>query len=255
MKKTATFISCLLVMALFTACDDHDNAPEPIKQLRAQSASYGDQSYRIFNYDDQNRVTSITSGIIDDGDSAEIIHSIIYDGNKIDRFEITNQSIIDYIYDGDRVTETREYLHGPLVATHFYTYNAAGRVTTWEIKRAHLEGDDPVPDGKYVYAYNNDGNLVTQQYYVFDGPDYRLLHTITFEDFDDKKNSDPLFLADLYNPQHIKFKNNPRTWHLVNATSGATAEEHFQFEYNEQGYVTRSIPDQGSGVTYRFTEF
>jgi len=254
MKQITRFFT-LMVVALAACNDDPDTAPEPARQLRVQSVSYGDNSYRIFNYDDQNRLASITSGIVYEGDSAEFIHKIVYDGDKIDRIEITDQAIIDYIYEGDRIKETHEILHGALIATHLYTYQDNGRVTTWEVKRAHQEDDEPVPDAKYVYTYNNDGNLITKQDYVFDGPGYRLLDTITYEDFDDKKNSDNLFLTDLYNPIYARFKNNPRTWRLVNATSGATAEEHFTFKYNAQGYVTRSIPDQGSGTTYRFTEF
>jgi hypothetical protein len=255
MKKTTGFTPLLLIVALLAACNDHDNTPEPVRQLRAQSLSYGDYSYRIYHYDDQNRLSSITGGIIDEGDSAEFTHHLTYDGDKIDKLEITDQAVVDYVYEGNRIKETREYLSGALIATHHYTYDPRGQVTTWEIERARLEGEDPVPDSKYVYTYNADGNLVTQKDYVFLEQDYRLLHTITYEDFDDKKSSDPLFLTDLYNFQHIKFKNNARTWRLVNAASGATAEEHFQFEYNEQGYVTRSIPDQGAGITYRFTEF
>ena len=252
MKKTPLFTPLLLPLLLLAACSD---APQPIRQLRAQSLSYGDLSYRIYHYDDKNRISSITTGLVNEGDSANFTNHIRYDGDKIDKFEITDQAIIDYIYDGDKIRETREYLSGVLIAIHHYTHDTHGRVITWEIERIRFEGEEPVPDNKYTYDYNADGNLITQQAYVFQESEYRLLHTITYEDFDDKKNSDILFLTDLYNFQHIKFKNNPRTWRLVNAGSGATAEEHFQFEYNEQGYVTRSIPAQGSGIIYRFSEF
>lgn len=253
MKKTTPLIYLIPVMVLM-ACEDHDLAPVPVTpKLRPHSISYGELSYRILNYDVQGRVANITAGLIADGDSIETQHQIVYNGDRIDKITVTDKWKLEYLYEDDRLSETHEYNDGVLTAAHVYLYDDAGRVRTWGVM--HPDGENMVPFTKTTYAYGADGNLVTLKHYYYQVSAFKLMATITYEDFDDKKESSVAFLTDLYNPQQAKFKNNPRVWRVVNA-SGATTEEHFSFEYNDLGYTTRSRPASGGqGIVYRFAEY
>jgi hypothetical protein len=131
-------------------------------------------------------------------------------------------------------------------------YDQNNRVVTWGV--LHPEGDQLVPFAKTGYTYHDHGNLATQKHYTYDETGYRLVNTVFFEDFDDKQSSSVLFMGDLYNIYDQKFKNNARVWRLVNE-NGSTAEQHFQFEYNAQGYVTKSTPSGAASTLYRYTEY
>jgi hypothetical protein len=250
MKKIKTLIPLLVIV--LGACEEHDNNPEPAKQLRPQSMSYGDFHYRILHYNAENQISSLTTGMLVDGDSSKNVHQFTYEGDRIVRMDVGNFTL-EYFYENGLISETREYDDNALIASHVYEYDQNDRVTTWAVLQP--DGDNLVPFTKTEYTYGEDDNLATQKLYIYEAPDYRLLNTIFFEDYDDKKSSSALFMGDIYNLYDQKFKNNARVWRLVNA-NGSTAEQHYEFEYNLLGYVTRSTPSGGGGSTiYRYTEY
>jgi hypothetical protein len=255
MKKTNTLIM-VLAAVLFASCEDHDTKPTPVtRQLRPERVTYGDFSYRVFSYNDRNQVATITAGFIAEGEAHETLHEIVYEGDRIDRI-VAGDWELDYLYEGDKVSETHEYRQGELKQINVYLYDLGGRVKTLGIYHDNGEGEF-VPLSKTRYAYNGEGNMVSMKQYYYSDSEQQYIHatTIEYEDFDDKKSSSALFLSNLQNVYDVKFRNNPRRWRLSN-TNGSSSEENFIFEYNEQGYVTCQRPvSGGAAVSYYFSSY
>jgi hypothetical protein len=253
MNKTKALTFFLLII-LFTACDD-EATPEPAtRQIRPYSMSYDQYAYRILGYNGNNQVTTITNGTIVNGDSSEIVYDVIYSGGRVDKIVGNNQEI-DYLYNGEQVSETNQYINGRLAYSNIYIYDTEGRVMSWTVFA--VNDNITVPLTRTSYAYRSDGNLETMNQYLFHSPTRRYISisTVELDDYDDKKNSYYIFFSDLSNVYHQKFKNNPRLWRISNNGSGTT-EERFVFEYNAEGYTTRESSALGdNNKIYRFEKY
>jgi hypothetical protein len=77
---------------------------------------------------------------------------------------------------------------------------------------------------------------------------------MTYENFDDKENSEHLFMNNLYHPFVRFFQNNPRTVRITNAND-SSSEQHYTFLYDTQGQVIKRIAEgAGTSIDYEFKE-
>lgn len=249
LKFTAAL--CALVSLLTSCSGDEKIIPSPA--FRAKSMSQGAHQYQALQYDDDGRIMQVISGTVDEeADSAEVVYQVIYDGTRITKIIAeSNAHEYRYRYDGDRITETREYLNDQPVWVNEFYYDANNRVDVWVVKQV-IEGE-PVPSLRKSFAYDDSGNTVSMELETYDAvtKGHAWVSTSTFLDFDDKKNSSSLFM-NLTHPYYNAFKNNARTYR-IEAANGSVGETHYAYEYNDSGYTTVQRDVTGAfEVKYQF---
>ena len=252
-RLTTLFLSA--IAAVLLGCDEQDVQPVPEKKIRAEKVQHGNYHYRMLTYNDQGKVTRITTGLIAEEDTAIVEYEVVYAGGQVNRIHIQNGWEIKYIYDGTFIVESQEYIAGVLQQINRYQYDAGNQLISWVALR-DPEGKGFEPIVKHEYAYNGQGNLVEDKIYFFDASTklYTLTSTMTYEDFDDKRSSGHLFWTNLYNLTHRPFQNNPRVWRVVNG-NGSVGEERVRYEYNDFGYATHQISETGGyPIEYIFSE-
>lgn len=255
MKKIPSLYFIALAM-VSVKCADPDAGPKPIglKILRAEKMSYGKNSYRVLTYDDDNRISKITSGLLDENDSLETVYTVHYADGRIQKIATTGAAeSIEFHYEGVKLIESLEYINNEVVRMNFFEYDNRDRVKTWIILQATTDGDF-TPLTKKTFAYDTQNNAVQMEYFDYspDVLDFVLVSTTHYKDFDNRKYSGAFFL-NFYHPYHTLFQNNPRTWRVENA-NGSVGETHFTYEYNSEGYVTRQLASAGDfNIVYYFS--
>ncbi|MBL0743157.1 hypothetical protein [Chryseolinea lacunae] len=255
MKKIPSLYFIALAM-VSVKCSDPDAGPKPIglKTLRAEKMSYGKHSYRVLTYDNDNRISQITSGLLDEGDSLETVYTVHYADGRIQKITTTGAAeSIEFHYEGGRLTESLEYVNNAVERMNFFAYDDHDRVKAWVILQATAD-DDFIPVSKKTFTYDAQNNAVQMQYsdYHADVLDFVIVSTTHYKDFDNRKYSGAFFL-NFYHPYHTLFQNNPRTWRVENS-NGSVGETHFTYEYNDQGYVTRQLASAGEfDIVYEFS--
>jgi len=180
-----------------------------------------------YQYDDQNRVTTITDG----SGNNKISFTITYDGQgrvaTAKKLNYSNALIIqyDFVYDGSNVSY---YLHGPTGAADTATFSFNGQQQVTEIRTKH--------SGRTTFTYDSRGNVGTTQLYTADD-----LNKIENEDaygYDSEKNPFSQVPAGNLFLEYIVLINNPST--LINniATKDADA---FSYTYNADHYPVSAV--------------
>lgn len=244
-------IGCLVLIG----CKDDDTVT-PSRKQRITAMSNGDIHYRILQYSDDGRVATVINGVIDESqDSVETVYHVAYDDDLIGQISSEDAShVYHYQYEDRRITESREYVDNALVILNEFYYDANGRVDLWVSRRG--AGEEVFPLDRKTFQYDVNGNVVATELEMFDPvtQGHVLISTVTFLNFDDKRNSSSLFM-NFNHPYHIPFKNNARIWRVKNDT-GAVGETHYEYEYNQDGYVTRQRDINGTTETrFHFTEY
>lgn len=227
-------ITASLCLILPGCDDDH---VEPNEEKKTITMSYGRYHYSVLHYDERDRIITMVHGLISETDPAESVYRIMYSGTKILRVvSISESRQFTYKYDGDRITESREYVEGKLATTHSFVYDDAGRVEVWLTKKT--EGSVTTPFQRRFFTYDAAGNAtsVELEYYDAGTRGYEYISTSRFLEFDDKKNTASLFL-NFENPMHRNFVNNPGVWRIENV-NGSVGETKYAYEYNADGYTT-----------------
>jgi hypothetical protein len=254
MKAHILTLLCLTCALLF-GCE-HDENVATVPKLRVESMSHGKFQYRVNQYDDLNRISAVILGTIGEtSDSSETLYNVTYQGDLVQRIaSIDGSHTFDYSYVEGKLTESREYIDHHLETLNQFFYDATGHVDLWVTKQA--SGQETVPRERKAYRYDAMGNAVSMELEIYDPvtKGHEFISTSKFLDFDDKKNSGSLFI-NLYNPYHIQFRNNARTWRVEN-TNGSVGETHFVYEYNTFGYATNQRDlDGGLEIKYQFSRY
>lgn len=224
----------LALCLILSAChDDESNAG-----LKTIHMSYGRYHYSVLYFDKRDQVVKVVQGLRNnETDSGESTYKVMYSGSRIMRIISTTESRqYTYKYDGDRITESREYVEGKLATTHSFVYDGEGRVEVWLTKKT--EGLVTIPFQRRFYTYDASGNATSIEWENYDPATrgYQHLSTARFLEFDDKKNTMSLFL-NFDNPTHVDFVNNPAVRRIENA-NGSVGETTYTYEYNADGYTT-----------------
>jgi hypothetical protein len=240
----------LLGVALF-ALSCESNGPAPVTRLRAERMSYGNHSYRVLEYDDQNKVTRVISGLIVDGEADESVYTISYVGTLIDKISLDTRWKMEYKYEAGRVFETHEIVHGELNSVNRFFYDTNGRVS--ESYLLMNDAGSLKEMLKNTYEYDDDGNVTRVREFLYNhntdvydnGP------VMEYEDFDDKPNAYGLFMSNFSNVYRSS-PNNARLWR-VRQMNGSIGEVRYNYDYNEEGYVVKQTPTSGGHtITYSF---
>lgn len=243
----------LLGVALF-AMSCESNGPSPVVRLRAERMSYGDHSYRVLEYDDDNKVVRVISGLIDEGQADESVYTISYIGSRVDKISLDTRWSMDYKYVDDRVFETHEMVNGTLNSVNRFIYDANGRMT--ESYLLMNDGGSLRESLKYAYEYDHRGNVTKTSEYLFDAAagSYKNGPVIEYENFDDNPNAYGVFMSNFSNVYRHS-PNNARTWR-VRQMNGTVGQVTYSYEYNEDGFVIKQTPLSGGHVvTYSFEEY
>ncbi len=243
----------LLGVALF-ALSCESNGPAPVVRLRAERMSYGDHSYRVLEYDDDNKVVRVISGLIVDGEADESVYTISYIGTHVDKIALDTRWKMEYKYDNNRVAETHEVVNGELNSVNRFFYDGNGRINESFL----LMNDEGslVPLVKYSYEYDDRGNVAQVRgfYYNQQTSSYEDGPIMEYENFDDGPGASGLFMSNFSNIYHYS-PNNARLWR-VRQINGSVGEVTYAYEYNEDGYVIKQTPSSGGHVvSYSFQEY
>jgi hypothetical protein len=243
----------LLGVALF-ALSCESNGPAPVVRLRAERMSYGDHSYRVLEYDDDNKVVRVISGLIVEGEADESVYTISYIGSRVYKISLENRWRMEYKYDNDRVFETHEIVNNNLNSVNRFFYDVDGR-----INESYLLMNDAgsVREAlKYLYEYDDRGNVTRIKEFVYNSVNgsYDNGPVMEFENFDDNPNAYGVFMTNFSNVYRHS-PNNARLWR-VRQMNGTVGEATFAYEYNEEGYVIKQTPlSAGHVITYSFEEY
>lgn len=260
MKPLSLFI-IVLSTTFFSSCEDQPLNPT-LPLLRAEKIIYHFEmgfNYQILQYDGFGKVNGLISGVTypDDG-TYENRHEFIYERNILMEIRSHDASIESYKYSygpNKQVSETSVFLNGKLKESYEFLYDKEGnliREITWN---GSPGGGHLRPGFQRKFKYDHRKNLVEIQQFRDDGEGFKLLTTITYSDYDDKINSEYMFMNNLYHP-FIRFcENNPRSVRLVHE-NGTSAEQKFLYDYNSQGHVTkRRIENDRISIDFEYTEF
>jgi hypothetical protein len=243
----------LLGVALF-AMSCESNGPAPVVRLRAERMSYGDHSYRVLEYDDQNKVTRVISGLIVEGEADESVYTISYVGTLVDKISLDTRWRMEYKYEEGRVHETHEVVHGTLNSVNRFFYDASGNVS--ESYLLMNDAGSLTEMLKYTYEYDGNGNATRIREFVFNHSTdvYDSGPVMEYEEFDSNPNGYAVFMSNFSNIYRTS-PNNASLWR-VRQTNGTVGEARYSYEYNEEGYVVKQTPTSGGHtITYSFQEY
>lgn len=256
--KFAPLLSALLLLIFFTGCDDNSQQPN-LPELQGEKITYhfqGGFSYRILQYDEKGKVNGLISGVTYPEGTFENTHHFIYEGNVLKEIRSQDATIWSFKFTYGKkgeLSETKVFLDDKLKEFYAFSYDIEGHLIS-EITWGSDENDKLLPISQRKYRYDNRHNVIESQQFIFEEDTPKLTSTILYKDFDDKVNSEYLFLNNLHHP-FVRFcKNNPRTIQLNNE-NGTSAEQKFVYEYNSQGHVTkRSIENDPATIDFVYKE-
>jgi hypothetical protein len=256
--KSSSLIIALFSVIFFTGCDE--NAQQPtLPTVKGEKITYyfqGGSSYRILQYDDKGKVTGLISGVSYPNEGTfENAHEFIYEGDVLKQILSKDAAIwsFEYTYGKNgRISESRVFLDEQLKEFYAFSYDIEGNLINELIWRAESENDELLPASQRKFKYDNNRNLTEIQQLTYDGTDFRLVTTIAYSDYDDKVNSEYMFMNNLHHPFVRLCKNNPRSV-LVTHENGTSAKQKFLYEYNSSGLVTtRRIENEPSYIDFEY---
>ena len=260
MKTPSLLLIALLSTILLTSCDEQTLTPAlPI--LRGEKVTYHFESgfsYRILQYDDKGKVKSLVSGITypDDG-TFENTYELIYEGNVLKETRSQDVTVRSFEYSygtNGQVSETSVFQNDKLKELYEFSYDIEGNLVSEITWSSSTDGElFPASQRKFKYDYRH--NLIEIRQFTAEGEDFILVTTIVYSDYDNKVNSEYMFMNNLYHPFLRFFKNNPRSVRLTHE-NGTSAEQKFLYEYNSQDHVTkRRIENDPTSIDYEYIEF
>jgi hypothetical protein len=249
--KTLKNIGALLVCIVLTCCSKNDDDSDQGELQTYLTKITTSNSTTAYYYDENNRITleEVTST-----SSQVTLYRNFYNNN------------------GQLIERTADYTDESFDYKYTYHYNAEGNLTkieTYIIEggaapsyHQKSEADYSVP-GKisiyrtpyfgtfpylqYEYSLDSKGNVLERLFY---SPSQILENTTQYTTFDDEKSPEQL----LPKTSYVQSFNNNLTYTFTDNTSGELSNLAFTYEYNNDGYPTKSTSNTGSIITYEYTK-
>jgi len=271
MKQTP--LLTLVILLAFVACKK-DPDPIPLPEVPPQQQlpnplpatalvgqlKWSDNDHETMTYNAQGQVSQMVSQWqYVEGDPSKI-RSILYDFHydlerKPAMLSSSDGFRVQYFYHDTLVERTREMLaSGTILNEVTYLYNTDLRIVQ-EVHRRTNWPNEPVQVLKYVFGYDNRGNLNKVEEYEQVGIDeFELLMTTEYSDFDNKVNPTSWKLRYPFLPQVRWQMNNPRkeTRHWP---TGETLVVTATYDYNSVGLpvAKRTVHPTGGQATMTYT--
>lgn len=268
MKQTP--LLTLVVLLAFVACKK-DPDPVPVSPVPPQQQlpnplpatalvgqlKWTDNDHETMTYNDQGQVSQLISQWqFVEGDPTKI-RTIQYDfhydlEHKPAMVSSSDGFRVQYIYHDTLVERTREMLaSGTMLNEVTYLYNTDFRIVQEVHRRTDL--GEPVRLYKYVFGYDNKGNLNKIEQFEQTGVDqYNLLQTTEYSDFDNKVNPTSWMLRYPFLPQVRWQMNNPRR-ETHRWPSGESKTTLYAYEYNAAGLPKLRQTTAHTGNVYLMT--
>lgn len=222
--------------------------PEPAT-LQLQKITSGEKNFQNFSYNAQGQLTHFQSYWIHADSAATASRQQIEfgydDQQRLSQLTSNGKPYVKFFYEGKVLDRAEEYDHkSRLVITHTYLFNAEGRIVELLdlIHDPYEPTTDPVSYLKSNYEYDSRGNVqrVQQSTRRVGDPAATPWQTVYYEGYDDKKNPEHPEINYPFLPQMRTMVNNPGKI-TVKSADGKTVlvEEKLTYAYNEQGYPIR----------------
>lgn len=228
---------CLLLIGLFAVILSCKKKNEPIPNMtKSYLKSYSEgNALRQFNYDNQNRVSSMIYSEPGITQSTEI-NGYDNSGNITTYTIRTSGSMqvfkISVFYDSqNRISNTERRDSATNTITQVITYTYTSATTT----RENRNGAGLLIN-RTVYTYDTNRNLIKEE--SFNGAGTPLL-TYNFNNYDDKFS--PQNLIPLLFRNGVFYNNNYQTYTTINHSTGITRNYSASYTYNTDGYPTQQL--------------
>lgn len=245
MKITSNWSQGLVLMLAltFSACSSDDNAnPQPESGV-IPDTFYESSYYRVMHHDGGGKLTRIQMVSVLPNDTKEEINQL-YSYNEAGRLLESNTENgwrMVYSYTGDELTRTDEYINSQLSQYHLFEYNQQGKLAQRITYQNIPEEGGEIPVSKDVFDYDENGNIAEERlyYYTSFGEEAVLLTVFTYSDYDEKHNSENLFLVNPFNPLAQFSENNPGKMLVRNAHGNVSMTHTYTYQYNTKGYPVK----------------
>lgn len=233
----------------FQATDDQGNSTKDEIQvkvslyvdanftLRLRQITYSETDYELFERDQQDRLIRYTSQYQNTQGTPLAISTWVYDliydeAGLLAEIKVNQVLTYKYFYDNDRVLSKTQQLapNGLVLETKYYTFDKG--YLTEEIRETTGLANEKIQI-KVVYEYDQEANLNKQIFYQKkqNEPEYSLLSTLTYSDFDGKRKADNIKMAFPFIPDHRFQQSNPRKIEHRIANDTLIASEKYTYEY------------------------
>jgi hypothetical protein len=194
--KALTFIA--LFSLIIIACDSVN--PEPavlnLKPIRFVEEDFTQE----YSYNEANQLIEIRfiNTFPNGGSMTSTQHfSYLPNGKMAETTSDTGFKFV-YVYTGDKILRTDEYVNDTWSRYHAFIYDAEGRLTEQVTFQNIPEEGGIIPTSKDVYQYDAQGNLSVLSMYDYTsyGAEAKLLTTFISSDYDDQINTEDLFCCE-----------------------------------------------------------
>ena len=244
----------LIFIVAFAACKKKTITAPPVtlktylsKQILSNLGTY------TWTYDSQNRLQNIAfvstneasnpsyNFVVTSYDASNRIIEVLYDYTNPTKLDVKRQNVFDS--NGRLMTQT--FINATNSVLQSSTaVNYSGNTLT--LKNKNSDGIEQAPT---VYTISTDGkNLIKSESFLRTG---ELTGTTVYANFDDKKNPASLF------PVGYGFffgvqTNNSATITFTDHFRNTTTPYNYTYEYNTDGYMTKSIAASGAFDSYEY---
>ncbi|RRA99804.1 hypothetical protein [Larkinella rosea] len=230
------------------------------KSLRLQKITAGEQNVQQYTYNAEGKLITLqTDWVYTDSlvTTSNTKSDLEYDTQQRLKQITTNGNFrVKFYYEGKLFDKTEEYDHkNRLVVTHFYLFNADGRLVEL-LDQIHNTDNDTFENSsfiKYRYTYDNRGNVQSIEGFSRRPGDsaFKATQTSYYEDYDDKKNPNNPVASYPFVPQESIQVNNPGKITTRNAvTQAVLSTEMLTYQYNAEGYPTQRTRQVTTTRTY-----
>jgi hypothetical protein len=239
-----------------SACKDEETVRvSEIRPVRLETTD----SHQELIYDDSHRLSGLKlSSFYPHDVILETTYTFYYqESGRIDSSAVTSGYSFKYLYDGNKIVRTNEYLNSSLSQYHEIAYDGKNRlsaITSWQDVP---EEGGWIPHAKTSYQYDGNDNLIQSMIYYFDTGErqHKILTTFLYSDYDNKPNAENVYNAISLNPQSQLTRNNPGKMIIKNMYGNTTSVDTYTYSYNKYGYpenrkTLRSFPNNGQTITY-----
>lgn len=262
MKSSSILITLIFLTTSIISCEKNDLDPTlPSSLLRGKKITYHFESgfsYKSFQYDDTGKLTSMISVVnYTDQGTFESTYNFIYGGHILKETRSLDVPLgsLEYQYGTNgQISNTFVILNEKLKEYYEFFYNTNGDLVREVIWNNVLDEDKFMPASESKFLYDERRNLTEILQFQDYGEGFKLVTTISYHDYDDKVNSEYMFMSNLYHPFVRFHKNNPRVVRVAHE-NGSISEQKYLYEYNSQGHVTkRHIENNLTSIDFEYQE-
>lgn len=246
MKRMTMKLVVLGVLAMnFAGCDKNEDAPPrenppvnqpPVAKL-VKKISAAENDYFAYSYNADKTVNTYVSSWVSsvEGTVRKYEINYTYEAGKLQEASTTGGKQYFTYENGKLASAGFRYPNGVLFATHEYSYDSYNRLVQ---VIEYIENPDEIMNNRILLEYNAQGNLSRKikQFRRKGQPNYELMSTEVFEEYDTKWYPIPGDVWGQFLPGLVMHRNNPKRIRDLLPDGSTRQVVHMSYEYGADGY-------------------